>query len=78
VQLELGKLPLDEAIDFDELVQQSSGFSGAEVVAFCNDSILDAIENNQDVVTMGNLLHALSKVKPQITVEMLEFYSKFK
>jgi ATP-dependent 26S proteasome regulatory subunit len=78
LKLELSKLPLqEEPIDYQTFVELSEGFSGAEMVAFCNDAVLEAIEAQADCVTSEHLLTALGKVKPQITEQMIQFYSNF-
>jgi transitional endoplasmic reticulum ATPase len=77
LQLELKKLPIQEEIDLETLIQSSEGFSGAEIVAFCNDAVMEAIERQDDFITFDHLWEALKKVKPQITPEMIEFYRNF-
>lgn len=76
IELELKKLPHVE-IDVNKLVELSQGFSGAEVVAFCNDAVLYAIEKDEDIITMDNLEASVRKVKPQISRDMLQFYETF-
>lgn len=57
-------------------MQLTEGFSGAEVVSVVNDAVLYAIERNEEVISMQCLEHALSKIVPQITSQMLSFYEK--
>jgi AAA family ATPase len=65
------------SIDFQQLVNATRGFSGAEVVAVCNEAALHAIDRDAEVLTQEDILMAASKIKPQITIEMLRFYSNF-
>lgn len=77
LELELKKLPHDpNQLDFERLVRLTEGFSGAEVVSVVNDAVLYAIERNEEVISMQCLEHALSKIVPQITSQMLSFYEK--
>jgi AAA family ATPase len=75
--LELQKLPILGDIDYKELVQKSKGFSGAEMVAICNEAALFAIDRDVDTVSQVDLVTAASKIKPQITAEMNFFYATF-
>jgi AAA family ATPase len=76
--LELSKLPVSDDVDIDELVILSEGFSGAEIVSFCNDAVLNAVENNLKYVTGDSLKSSLGRIKPQITVDVLQFYNSFR
>ncbi len=77
LQLELKKLPIAGAIDFQQLVKATRGFSGAEVVAVCNEAALNAIDRDADALSQEDFLVAARKITPQITVEMLKFYDNF-
>lgn len=78
LQIQLQRLPLEADIDMDELVRLSDGFSGAEVVAICNDASYIALEQGAEAICRGHLLEAISDMKPQITREMLAFYEDLK
>jgi SpoVK/Ycf46/Vps4 family AAA+-type ATPase len=64
-------------MQYDEYVLKSEGFSGAEVVACCQDAVLLAIEQAREYVSNSDMLSAIAKIKPQITKEMLQFYESF-
>jgi AAA family ATPase len=78
LQLELSKLPVSDDVDIEEQVILSEGFSGAEIVSFCNDAVLNAVEGHQNHVTGDNLKASLGRIKPQITIDMLQFYDSFR
>lgn len=71
------KLPLSGAIDFQELINVTRGFSGAEVVAVCNEAALYAIDRDADSLTQEDILAAARKITPQITADMIKFYTNF-
>eukprot|EP01033_Poteriospumella_lacustris_P005514 gene5514-3930_t len=88
--IELGKMPtaaivttVDDVMDedmiwLDEIVEISEGYSGAEVVALCSEAALLAVENEETMLSRRHLIQAASKMKPQITAEMLQFYDNFR
>lgn len=90
LSIELKKMPtativtsVEEVADehmiwIDELVELTEGFSGAEVVALCSEAALLAVEEEAELLTRKHLVSAASKIKPQITAEMLQFYDKFR
>ena len=71
-------MPLQGDIDYKLLVSKTNGFSGAEMVAICTDAALVAIDEEKMFITQDHVLEAISKIKPQITREMLDFYENFK
>lgn len=70
-------MPILGELDFEALVKTTSGFSGAEVVAVCNDAALLAIDNDELHVSQLHIEQAIGKIKPQITKDMLDFYETF-
>ena len=77
LRLELQKMPLESDLNYDILVAKTKGFSGAEVVAVCNDAALLAIDEDKLIVTHEHVIRAIDKIKPQITLEMFQFYETF-
>lgn len=74
---------VDEVMDedmiwLDEIVEITEGYSGAEVVALCSEAALLAVEKEETMLSRRHLLQAASKMKPQITTEMLQFYDNFR
>ena len=58
-----------------DLVVKTEGFSGAEVVALFAEAALLAIEENCDNLQAKYIYEAINRTDPQITLEMLDFYS---
>jgi SpoVK/Ycf46/Vps4 family AAA+-type ATPase len=81
----------DSDIDLEYLSQDevTKGFSGAEIVAICQDAALFALEETDDSppevvdhksttkVSMRHLLKATMGMQRQITPEMLDFYATY-
>lgn len=69
----------DDPDKLSALVSASSGFSGAECVSFTREAALAALTEDIRVeeVQWRHLSAAASRVKPQITAEMIKFYSDF-
>lgn len=67
-------MPMEGEFDFSELVQLTSGFSGAEIVGACAEAAMLAIEAEAQSLRCEHLLQAIRSVKPQITPTMLQFY----
>ena len=68
----------EDMIWLDEIVEISEGYSGAEVVALSSEAALLAVENEETMLSRRHLIQAASKMKPQITSEMLQFYDNFR
>jgi AAA family ATPase len=71
------KFPCAEVFDLTSLVEITSGFSGAEVVAVCSEAALAAIEEKKESVEFSHVLKAIKATKPQITSAVLSFYEEF-
>lgn len=61
-----------------EIVALSAGFSGAEVVALFQEAAIEAIEGKSEAISQVHLLAAVKKTKPQISVDVLAFYDRFR
>ena len=82
----LKKVPLDDDVDFDELANQTSGFTGADISHVCREAKTAALEkslksSNEEKVGMDILNEIIKKVKPSapdsIVAQYLSFYSKY-
>ncbi len=73
---QISKFPC-ETLNIDQFVSESAGFSGAEVVAACNEAAMIAIEEKCEEVTSNHILSAIRGTIPQITPEVLKYYEKF-
>ena len=52
------------------------GFTGADIEAVCREAALIAMRANKKKVTKSHFEDAISRVRPTVTPEMLEYYSK--
>ena len=52
------------------------GFTGADIEAVCREAALIAMRAGKKKVTKGHFEEAISRVRPTVTPEMLEYYSK--
>ena len=70
-------------LQVSKLAEASKGFSGAEIVSLCRESMLFAIEENDDFhkdglrIEMRHILRSIDETKKQITPDMLRFYDSF-
>lgn len=80
LRLQLAKIPCSMDVGVDELARLTDGFSGAEVVALCQDAAIEAMDDSVDAecVEMRHFSRCLTTFKKRITAEMLQFYDKFK
>lgn len=77
LEIELRRKPLSSDIRLDHLADISAGFSGAEVVALCTEAAMAALKDNRECIDQQALEAAARAIKPQITVDMLNFYDSF-
>ncbi len=52
------------------------GFTGADIEAVCREAALIAMRAGKKKVTKGHFEEAISRVRPTVTPDMLEYYSK--
>ncbi|KAJ1896003.1 AAA+-type ATPase, partial [Kickxella alabastrina] len=66
-------------VDAEALAARTDGFSGAEVVALCQDAAIGAMAEDADAacVAMRHFDACLLSFKKRITPEMLQFYADF-
>ena len=74
--MHLKKVPRAEDVVVQTLVEETDGFSGAEVVAAISEATMLAIDEGAQKVSMRHYLEAARAIKPQITEEMKAFYSE--
>ncbi|KAJ2395385.1 AAA+-type ATPase, partial [Coemansia sp. RSA 2603] len=80
LRIQLRKTACADDVDIDILAERTDGFSGAEVVAICQDAAIEAISEDPDAecVYMRHFEMCLRGFKKRITPEMIEFYSNFR
>lgn len=71
--------PLAANVNFESLVLETQGYSGAEIAAVCNEAALKALEENIEAqeITWEHFQKALESVKPRNQSDLLEVYSRF-
>ncbi|KAG9300217.1 hypothetical protein G9A89_002663 [Geosiphon pyriformis] len=79
-RIQLGRMACAIDVNIDELAEKTEGFSGAEVVALCQEAGLRAMEENLEAteVRHEHFLRAMSECIRRITPEMMNFYDKFR
>ena len=53
-----------------------NGFTGADIEAVCREAALIAMRDGKKKVTKTHFENAISRVRPTVTPDMLEYYSK--
>ncbi|XP_075680298.1 ATPase family gene 2 protein homolog A-like isoform X2 [Dermatophagoides pteronyssinus] len=82
-KIRLSKMPLNETIGFHNLIEtlsiKSDGYSGAEIQAVCQRAALLALANdkNAQTIQVDHFLHSFNMIRPQTSMETIEFYEKF-
>ena len=66
-------------VNLERIAEITSGYSGAELAALCNESALAALEESalSDVVTTEHFEKGLRTVKPRIQKDLLRIYDEF-
>jgi len=78
LQIHSNNMPLDN-VNLDELAKTLEGYSGAEIVAICNESALAALEEDSEAerVAPKHFDLALKIVKPRIQRDLIQIYHEF-
>ncbi|CAJ0825855.1 6407_t:CDS:10 [Entrophospora sp. SA101] len=77
--IQLNKMSHSNDVDIDELANRTEGCSGAEIVSLCQESALNAMEEDINItqVCRRHFVRALNNLSKRITPEMIEFYETF-
>ena len=59
-----------------DVLDGMDGFTGADIEAVCREAALIAMRAGKKKVTKGHFEEAISRVRPTVTPDMLEYYSK--
>ncbi|CUR51973.1 AAA family ATPase [Nitrosotalea devaniterrae] len=78
IRLLTKQMPLSGDIDLKEIAVATKGYSGADLVAVCRESAVNAMRNNSPKITSGDFSAALKNVKPSITKGVEDWYSTVK
>ena len=68
-------MPLSK-FSLDGILGGIDGFTGADIESVCREAALIAMRANKMKVNKGHFDEAISRVRPTVTPEMLEYYSK--
>ncbi|EFX89715.1 hypothetical protein DAPPUDRAFT_40651, partial [Daphnia pulex] len=79
LQLKFNNMPIHPEVSLDWLVSNTSGYSGAEVTAVCNEAALRALEEDIEAkqICRRHFDFSLSVVTPRITSETVNFYENY-
>ncbi len=78
IRLLTKQMPLSGDIDLKEIAVATKGYSGADLVAVCRESAVNAMRNNSPKISSGDFSAALKNVKPSITKGVEDWYSTVK
>lgn len=78
-RIKLSKMPVADDVRINILVEQTEGYSGAEIQAICQEAAMCALEENLTtaVIQWTHFTKALGKVKPRTSAELLRLYEDF-
>ena len=78
-KIKLSKIPIAEDVNIDKLVENTEGYSGAEIEAICKEAALKALEDSFEIqqIEMKYFNKALDIVKPRTSQELLQLYSDY-
>ncbi|MCX6770279.1 MAG: AAA family ATPase [Candidatus Micrarchaeota archaeon] len=82
-KVHLSKLPHDETIDYGKLASITERYSGADIKNICTESsriaAREAMTSGVVVqITEKHILSLLKRIKPSVTLDAVENYSKFR
>ncbi|KAJ3103391.1 hypothetical protein HDU96_009292 [Phlyctochytrium bullatum] len=80
LRIQTGKMACAPDVDIADLARKTEGYSGAEVVAICQEAAYKAMEEdaNAKQVEHRHFLAGVEGVTPRITAEVVAFYDRFK
>lgn len=68
-------MPLS-SFSMKDILNNMEGFTGADIEAVCREAALIAMRAGKRKVTKGHFEDAISRVRPTVTPDMLEYYTK--
>ncbi len=71
-------MPLSGDINLKEIAVATKGYSGADLVAVCRESAVNAMRNNSQKISSADFSAALKNVKPSITKGVEDWYTTVK
>ncbi|GAY24871.1 ATPase AAA [Desulfurococcaceae archaeon AG1] len=70
------KMPLAEDVDLEYIARSTEGYTGADIAAMVREAALYALREDLSAsrVYMRHFMHAMSKIKPTLSDDMIRFY----
>jgi AAA family ATPase len=77
--IKLQRMPIATDVSIQRLVEATSGYSGAEISAVCQEAALNALEQSFDSqhIATEHFEHALVVVRPRTCKKLLNLYEEF-
>lgn len=69
-------MPIAKNVDMKKIFNGLDGFTGADIEAVCREAGLIAMRAGRKSVTKAHLEEAVSRVRPTVTPDMMEYYTK--
>ncbi|GAB6027297.1 hypothetical protein CHUAL_001580 [Chamberlinius hualienensis] len=78
-RIQFQKIPVADDVSVEYLASQTNEYSGAEIVAVCNEAGLKAMSENFDTENLkaSHFEIALTKIKPRTYKKMIRFYEEY-
>lgn len=72
-------MPISDDVKIDLLVEQTEGYSGAEIQAICQEAAFYALEDDINVQQIPNqyFVKAIMNIKPRTSPELLKLYDDY-
>lgn len=75
-EIHTAKMPLGKSVDLKTVFKGLDGFTGADIEAICREAGLIAMRANKKTITGAHFKEAVSRVRPTVTADMMEYYTK--
>jgi transitional endoplasmic reticulum ATPase len=75
-EIHAAKMPLGKSVDLKVIFKGLDGFTGADIEAICREAGLIAMRANKKTITGAHFKEAVSRVRPTVTADMMEYYTK--
>lgn len=78
-RIKLSKMPVDDDVNIDSLVERTGGYSGAEIHAICQEAAMYALEDNLNIESIAwkYFDKAIANMKPRTSPELLKLYDDY-
>ena len=75
LDIHIANMPLGK-FSTSDLLSDMDGLTGADIEAVCREAALIAMRANKKSVSKSNFIEAISRIRPTVTPDMLEYYTK--